>query len=136
MNASFQRGAALVVSTFLFVGCSGDAGRGLPKSPVSGIVKYKQELPEGQITFQHATGEMTTVKFGADGKYTQVIPRGPNKVIVVSASSSLTDTKPGKVRSMEVFTSRIPTKYNNFATSGLEYVVTDGENTFDINLVD
>jgi hypothetical protein len=136
MFTGFSRWGLALAGVLLFVGCSGQAGRGLETAPVVGVVKFTKELPEGQIIFQHSSGEMVTTTFGDDGEYTAEVPVGKNKVTVISNTSSLSDTKPGQVREMEIYTSLIPKRYNEFATSGLEYEVTDGENTFDINLTD
>ena len=45
-------------------------------------------LPEGQVVFQHSTGEAAATKFGADGKYTVDVPQGKNQVMVRSVESS------------------------------------------------
>lgn len=118
------------------LGCGGSDARNLPTSPVSGTVTYKTSLPEGQIVFQHPTGETTATKFGADGKYKLDVPQGKNLVMVTSLQSSLSDQKEGGPRAMETYTSRIPERYASFMTSKLEYEVKDGPNSYDVKLTD
>ena len=117
-------------------GCGGSDARNLPTAPVSGTVTYKSALPEGQIVFQHPTGEMAATKFGADGKFQLDVPQGKNLVMVTSLESSVTEQKEGGPRAMEVYTSRIPERYASFTTSKLEYDVKEGENSFDVKLTD
>jgi hypothetical protein len=121
--------AAVVVS-----GCGGEASRNLPKAPVTGTVSYTKPFPQGEITFQHPSGEMAVAKFGEDGKYQVDVPVGPNKVMVRSQTSNLEQGKrPGGV---ELFTNHLPAKYSSFTTSKLEYTVKDGQNEFNVPLAD
>lgn len=128
--------AAALVATAIS-GCGGDK-RDLAMSTVSGTVTYKTALPEGQIVFQHESGESAATKFGADGKYTLDVPQGKNQVIVRSIESTL-PTPPAEgaapgPRGMEVHKSRIPESYANFGTSGLSFDVKDGPQTYNIEL--
>jgi hypothetical protein len=109
-------------------------------SAVSGIVKYKAELPEGQIVFQHSSGEAAAAKFGPDGKYEVEVPQGKNRVMVRSMEVTLPQepaegAAPGP-RGMEVHKSRIPEHYANFETSGLGIDVKEGPQTFNVDLAD
>jgi len=139
MNVNCRRAATLVVVALAASGCGGDS-RSLATATVTGTVKYKTALPEGQIVFQHATGEPSAAKFGPDGKYTAEVAIGKNQVLVTSQESSLANQDKGPAKAgpkmMEIYTSRIPERYGNFNTSGLEVEVKDGSNTFDVNLED
>lgn len=137
MFNSIRIGRLFVVPLALAVcGCGGGDKRDLSMSPVSGTVTYKTVLPEGQIVFQHPTGEVAATKFGPDGKYQLDVPQGKNQVMVTSLESSMTEQKEGGPRAMETYTSRIPTKYASFATSKLEIDVKEGPNSFDVKLTD
>lgn len=120
--------------TVLVVGC-GPKGRGLPTAKVKGTVKYAaNKIPEGQINFQHDTGEMTGMKFGADGIYELDVPVGKNKVMVTSLVSNQGESSKGSGKQMEVFTNRVPDKYSNFDSSGLEVDVPKDGTTYDVTL--
>jgi hypothetical protein len=137
VSNSIRAGRRFVVPLALALcGCGGSDERNLPMSPVSGTVTYTTALPEGQIVFQHPTGEMAATKFGPDGKFQLDVPQGKNQVMVTSLESSITDQKEGGPRAMETYTSRIPTKYASFATSSLEVDVKEGPNSFEVKLTD
>ena len=116
-------------------GCGGGKPRSLPKSPVKGEVTLDgQHLPDGQIVFVHESGDIASVTFQGDGKYSASVAQGKNQVMVKSVV--ITGGKEGanKATSMEIQTSRIPEKYTTPALSGLEYVVTTGDNTYNVAL--
>jgi len=115
-------------------GCGGSDARNLAKAPVAGKISYPDKFPGGEVIFMHDSGEMTVIKFGADGAYTGEVPTGHNKVAVMSKTSSFESSPADKGRTMEMFTYNIPQKYADFATSKLEYDVKDGANSFDIPL--
>lgn len=120
----------------LVVGC-GPTGRGLPMAKLKGTVKYAgKEVPEGKVVFQHTSGEMTGTDLGAGGAYELDVPVGKNKVMVTSLLSNQGEATQGSGRQMEIFTNRVPDKYSNFDSSGLEVDVKEGGSTFDINLTD
>ncbi len=102
---------------------------------VKGTVKYAGgNVPDGQINFQHSTGEMTGTKFGADGKYELDVAVGKNKVMVTSLVSNQGESSKGSGKQMEVFTNRVPDKYSNFDSSGLEVDVAKDGSTYDVTL--
>jgi hypothetical protein len=124
--------ACLAIGSFL-AGC-GSEGRGLTKWPVEGEITFDgKHLPDGTIFFLHETGEIASVNFGDDGRYRVEVAEGANNVLVKSA-----DITPGKAwpggREMEVHKTRIPQKYSDAATSGLQVVVKASENTYDVPL--
>ena len=123
-----------LLSLLAFAGCGGYDERKLPKAPVTGKVTYADKFPGGEVVFMHDSGEMTVLKFGADGAYSGDVPTGHNKIAVMSKTSSFESSPADKGRTMEMFTYNIPQKYADFATSKLEYDVKDGGNTFDIPL--
>jgi hypothetical protein len=128
--------AWVTVAVALTLGC-GPAGRGLPMAKVKGTVKYAGgNIPEGKVVFQHLSGEMTGIDFGADGVYELDVPVGKNKVMVTSLVSNMSEGAPGSGRQMEMFTNRLPDKYANFDSSGLEVDVAASGTTFDVNLTD
>lgn len=124
----------LAFSCGLF-GCGASKPRGLPKSPVSGEIKFDgQHLPDGQIVFVHESGDIASVTFKGDGKYTASVAQGKNQVMVKSVVITGGKEGPSKAASMEIQTSRIPEKYMTPALSGLEYVVAAGPNTYNVEL--
>lgn len=141
MNAVWLRAGAIAATTCLWMyGCGGESKPAVPMGSVTGTVTYKTALPEGQIIFQHASGASAAAKFGADGKYLVEVPQGKNQVAVRSIESSL-PKEPGEgaapgPRVMETYTSRIPERYANFATSALEVEVKEGTTTYDVKLED
>lgn len=125
----------LLVGCLMFMGCRESDSRGLTKSPVLGTVSYGKPFPQGEVIFKHPSGEITVAKFEANGQYKAHVPEGVNKVMVRSQTSSFAEQgRPGGQQ--EVFTDHIPKRYRDFATSKMEYTVQDGENTFDIKLID
>jgi hypothetical protein len=127
---------SLVLVALCVAGCSKSAERNLPKAPVNGTVTYTKALPQGEVIFQHASGETTVAKFGSDGKYKQDVPVGANKVMVRSQTSSTQDTNARPGMQMEIYTNHAPLKYGNFGTSKLEYTVKEGDNTFNVEMKD
>lgn len=129
----------IALAGLCLAGCSKSAERNLPKAPVSGTVTYSKPLPQGEVVFQHSSGELVVAKFGPDGKYKQDVPIGPNKVMVRSQTSSTQENQQRAGMQMEIFTNHAPLKYANFGTSNLEYTVKEGkegDNTFDVKMVD
>lgn len=126
--------ASLIVAIGMTVGC-GPKGRGLPTAQVKGTVKYAGgSIPDGKIAFQHESGEMTATNFGADGTYKLDVTVGKNKVMVTSLISNMGESSKGSGKQMEVFTNRIPDKYSNFDSSGLEVDVAKDGSTYDVSL--
>lgn len=130
---------SVILVVLCAAGCSKSAERNLPKAPVTGTVTYTKSLPQGEVIFQHESGETIVAKFGSDGKYKQDVPIGPNKVMVRSQTSSTGDSNQRPGMQMEIYTNHAPLKYANFGTSKLEYTVKEGkegDNTFDVKMVD
>jgi len=137
-----SHGVALLTAACLLAasGCGASKSRNLPTGHVSGTVTYKTALPEGQVIFQHTTGEAAATKFGPDGKYALDVPVGKNQVMIRSLESSAAappaeGAAPGP-RAMETYKSRIPERYTDFNTSKLEYDIKEGENPIDIKIED
>lgn len=124
--------AVLIVA---LAGCS----RGL-ESSVSGLVTLDgQPIGPGFLVFAPAESNHNPAR-GAiqlDGHYalktinTRGLPAGKYQVSVTVLDQPT--VAPGE-RSMVAATSRIPEKYNNPQTSGLEFDVQPGGNTIDIEL--
>jgi hypothetical protein len=134
-NYSSYLQRCLLVGLLMLMGCRESDPRGLTKSPVLGTVSYGKPFPKGEVIFKHPSGEITVAKFEADGKYKTDVPEGVNKVIVRSQTSSFAEQgRPGGQQ--EIFTDHVPTRYRDFATSKMEYTVQEGENMFDIKLID
>ena len=126
----------LICGAILSSGC-GPKGRGLPKAKVTGTVTYPgKSLPNGKIIFQHTSGEMDAIPFGADGKYELDVTVGKNKVMVQSQTSSKEEAGPDSGRAMEVFTYHVPERYLSFDGSGLELDVPDSGTIYDVEIED
>lgn len=140
MNRFFAA-ACLVGCGLLTVGC-GSSG---PSGTVSGTVtKGGQGIP-AQIAFKSDTASVSGIS-DASGQFTLTngdsakIPVGKYRVAVSEVSGEaemseadyaamMTGGKPAPKSE-----SKIPAKYASFGTSGLEFTVTEGKNTFDIPL--
>lgn len=131
-----MRGCWLVgVGIAIVVGCS-PAG---PKAEVLGTVKLDgQAIGPGWIEFISADRKMSAGgTINADGSYTLVSnPKaklGPGKFQVsVSVREQPASVNPGD--RPPPGKSRIPEKYEQGETSGLEYEVAAGQNTIDVEL--
>jgi hypothetical protein len=134
-----KRASTVFAAVLILAGCSGSDAPELEMGHVTGTVTYSKPLPEGQVVFQHKSGEQTAAKFGADGKYALDVPVGVNQAMVRSIeSTAAAQPKEGEQgpRGMEVHSSRIPDHYSDFARSMLGIEVKPGENTYDIKLED
>lgn len=104
--------------------------------PIAAQVSYKGESSTASATSDPATGIYTL----RSGQVTD-IPVGTYQ-IAVSEVSSAVDTQSADYAAMMTGgasgstpkSSEIPAKYKAFGTSGLEFTVNKGENTFDIEL--
>jgi hypothetical protein len=125
-----------IVCIITFAGCSG----GLD-SQVSGTVTLDgQAIGPGFLVFVPIGSERNPAN-GAiqpDGSYelktVNTAGLHPGKYQVSVTILDQPDVPPGE-RSYVVAKSRIPAKYNDISTSGLEYEVESGNNTIDIPLV-
>jgi hypothetical protein len=148
---SFALFLSVIVSAAAFSGCDGRPSR----VPVTGNVTYEgQPLKEGKIIFEVAGARSAEGKI-VDGRIVDVFTFEPGdggaipgraKAAVFAtgsapaASPAATPADPGAAGpvSMDYMSggaSLIPARYNNPATSGLEYEISpDGPNDFEVKL--
>ena len=125
----------------LTVGC-GSSG---PSGTVSGTVTNGGQGIAAQVAFKSDTATVSGVS-DASGKFTlttgetENIPVGKYQVAVseVSTDSTMSDADyealmSGGAKAPKAV-SKIPAKYASFGSSGLEFTIVEGENTFDIPL--
>jgi hypothetical protein len=118
---------------FLAAGCGPEPKVELPMAKVTGTVKYEgHEIPSGRIVFMHERGDLSPAAFGADGKYETMVPVGKNQVMIDAKQSSFDAAPKSGVRGMETFTSFVPDRYGDFATSNLRVEVPEAGTTFDV----
>jgi len=133
-----------IVAAFLFVflaattGCSNDPGRGSVKGKITVDGK---PLPKGMITFLSEAGNKDPFSSAiVNGEYAiPDMPAAAAKVYIILPLSDeplqvdkgdlMAPVRPGRVSKLTV-----NEKYQNSATSGLEFTLQKGENTYDINL--
>lgn len=118
------------------------AGCGPGVGDVSGTVEYNGKVVKyADVTFYGADGVPHAVKVDRDGKYSiKKVPAGKCKVTVSSTNpkelpAGVRDGKrygPEEVDIKNWFP--IPPKYEDKATSGLEFEVTGGDNNIPIKL--
>jgi hypothetical protein len=117
-------------------------GCGRSVTEVSGTVRFKnQTLSSGSVTFVGQDGESSSSAIAENGSYRiENAPIGPVRIAVAShprvppplgkspgqAAALREDPKDGTVK--------IPKKYENHETSGLDYTVERGSNTINIDL--
>lgn len=147
---SFAASLLVLLCGAMFVGCDGRPSR----VPVTGNVTYEgQPLKEGEIVFEVAGARSSRGKI-VDGRIVDVFTFEPGdggaipgraKVAVYAtgsapAAAAATPADPGAAGpvSMDYMSggaSLIPARYNNPATSGLEYEISpDGPNDFEVKL--
>jgi hypothetical protein len=126
---------SLLVGLFLLGlaagGCSGSGSKEGPTGTVSGTVTYAgTPLTAGVVNF---IGEKRTASgpIQPDGRYTVTAPVGAAKITV-------TTTQPAAGAAPDIMGGAkavpIPSRYANPASSNLEYTVTKGKQTHDIDL--
>ncbi len=125
----------------LTLGCSGSG----PSGTVSGTVTKGGQGIAAQVAFKSDTASVSGIS-DASGKFTLTngdsanIPVGKYQVAVSEISSDATMSDADYEAMMTggatapKTESKIPAKYASFGTSGLEFTVTEGKNTFDISL--
>ena len=106
--------------------------------PVHGTVTLDGEpVSFGGVRFHSDDGRLATAKIGRDGGYSLATAKWGEGALPGSyrVSVQVRDIKP-ETETMPAWpgASRIPEKYEDPTTSGLEYEVTPGENRFDIRL--
>lgn len=148
---SFAASLLFLAGSASFPGCDGRPSR----VPVTGTVTYDgQPLKEGKIIFEVAGARPAEGKI-VDGKIIDVFTFEPGdggaipgqaKAAVFAtgaapaATPAATPADPGAAGPMSMDymsggASLIPTRYNNPATSGLEYEISpDGPNDFEVKL--
>lgn len=125
--------ALSVASLILAAGCGPEPKAELPTAKVTGTVKYEgHEIPTGRIVFMHARGDLSAANFGADGKYEVMVPVGKHQVMIDAKQSSFDAAPKSGVRGMETFTSFVPDRYGDFATSNLTLEVPEAGTIFDV----
>jgi hypothetical protein len=144
--SSFPSLAALLLALVL-AGCSG-------KGTISGRVIYKgQPLPSGAVAFYGAGNSVRTTQIDAQGNYSVTgVPAGPAKVCVITVPSGTAPVSgaagkmdPSKMGASPDVTSGtgtptapkyvpIPQKYKDPGTTDLDYTVTPGSQSWDIEL--
>jgi len=125
---------ALAAITVAGTGCSAPAEGG----PVSGTVTFNgKPLPAGGVTFHSRDGRASSGEI-LDGHYTiALVPLGPCRVTVLTAvgrgdiPEGATSIDPSKPLGSYI---PIPDRYHTPHKSDLNYTVTQGPQTYDINL--
>jgi len=126
-------------------GCS--SGVSLPLSGVSGTVtRGGKPLDGGQISFMSREGFGTSAAIGSQGEYTlasqygSAIPSGIYHVVIIPAALANVKTgdhsPPIRQEKDPANEARVPRKYWDFATSGLQFAVEPGRQKIDIKLDD
>ncbi|UUO06199.1 hypothetical protein M4951_22940 [Blastopirellula sp. J2-11] len=126
----------LIATAVCLTGCSGE--NAVPVSAVAGKVTFNdQPVSEGTVSFMSDQGFGASAPLEADGTYQlrsqhgAGLPHGAYKVIVQPKEEEFLESEraPRKTQSSD-----IPAKYQEFATSGLEIVIDEKPQTFDIQL--
>jgi hypothetical protein len=136
----FAPALALAATCFFATGCSESTGT------VSGTITVNgKPLPAGLITFESQVGKHDAFSAAIkDGKYeTAPIPAGDCKITVIHSTvagpggsgggNDLAPPKPGAGGKTGPAI-EVPSKYQRSDTSGLEFKVKSGPNTFDKDL--
>lgn len=127
---------SLVVSCMVFCGCNTS---GVDISKVSGTVTFEgQPVSEGVVCFMSDSGFGATAVLSEDGSYQlgsqhgQGIPNGTYKVTVMPVTEDVAESEARSYKAPK--RSDIPTRYQDFATSQLEFAVGAGTQVFDIQM--
>ncbi len=156
MRASPRHVSRLLAVLAAFAAALVVTGCGNPVGSVSGKVTYKgTALKGGNVVFAKANGQNEWAEIQEDGSYKfDKIPAGPVKVAVVTSSLKPPRQLPGQGQARannpppgqenpnksESAADRakryvaIPDKYEDPKTSGKEYTVKSGNQTYDITL--
>ena len=125
-------GIALLAGLLLAWGCS--KAEHNPCSLSGTVTVDEQPLDGGSLLLLTEDGQVSGAAVKTDGKYTlqckpgtYKVAVGPHEVIVGADGVPLDGLAP-------VNSIKIPKKYQDVGTSELEVVVTEGSNTYDINL--
>jgi hypothetical protein len=137
-----------IIFSVLFSFClatSGCGGSG-PSGTVTGKVTVGGSPIAAQISFRGETASASAVSDPTTGEFTlstgetNLVPVGKYQIAVSphAANTEISEADYEKLMTGGGDTtpkaSKIPTKYQSFGTSGLEYTVQEGLNTFDITL--
>lgn len=129
----------------LVAGCGGSG----PTGTVSGTVTLNGSPIAAQVTFMNNEATASAVSDSATGQYSLVygesnrIPLGTYNIAITAApgSDEITDQDyeammegDGASGTDSSAQSGIPTKFQRSSTSGLEFTVSEGDNSFDIKL--
>lgn len=135
--------SVMAVGLCMIFGCQSE--NSIPLGAVSGTVTRGDErLDEGQVSFMSRDGFGANAPIDSEGRYELTsqygnrIPAGTYHVVVVPASHleiPVGDTPPAiRNDKKQADTSKVPQKYWDFATSGLQYEIRSGKQTIDIRL--
>lgn len=109
------------------LGC-GDGRVKLPTASVAGAVTYQgKPLGLGRVIFLHPSGQAAAASLAANGTFQMVAFQGKNQVAIQCYESATLDSGSGAGAGWPV-KSLIPTRYGEFAASGLTFDVKPGEN--------
>jgi hypothetical protein len=141
-KVAVARVAVGLILTLLASGCGGGT------STITGTVKYLgRPLTNGQISFIGKDGKSASSTIGPDGKYTVTNAPTGSVTVTVLAYQTTGEAKLGSFtgeaklgskapKTQPSMTSAVPPKYNDPATSGLQYTIDSGSKTIDIDLTD
>jgi hypothetical protein len=115
-----------------------------PKAKVSGKVTYKGvPLPSGTVTFFGADNEFASAPIGSDGSYSaSAVPLGNVSVVVATPPPGISPEVAAKNPQLKLKgfkgstekTVAIPAKYSKPGGSGIGFNVSEGSQTYDIDL--
>ncbi|MEI6239159.1 MAG: hypothetical protein WCR51_02100 [Planctomycetia bacterium] len=113
------------------LGCGKPVPNGMVR--VHGSISYEgKRLPDGTINFEAADGKgSATARIQADGSFAAVMPPGAYRAMICSQDGVITFDKNFKPIEPP---SRIPKRYENLETSGLEFKVPTNDGQLTINL--
>lgn len=140
-NVNFCFSFVLTLFAIALSGCGG-GGDAPPLGRVSGTVTFQGEPVDGaEITFMSDDGVVAAATLGSDGtyqvssEYGRGIPLGTYHVAVTPPAPSPEDVDDdGNPLVDQSQFDKIPDMYRDFAQSGLEITVTEGSNTFDVDM--
>jgi hypothetical protein len=140
-----QYAAVVVYAAFLIIGtgCTSSSGSGT----ISGIVTVNgQKLKRGLVTFLPENSKKGVFNAAIiEGKYEiSSVPTGLAKVVIIpgldppgtgeNPADGNDKAPPPSGSKKDSFTTSVPAKYHDAATSGLELTVKSGRNEYDMNL--
>lgn len=130
----YRRAIAVCTGLLLMFNCSCRQDERKPTAPVSGVVTYQgRPLNHGRVVFIHECGQGAASQINSDGRYSLDAVLGKNVVMI-----ECLDTKDTGAASQDLLLPRgdslIPSRYQDYITSGLTCNVQEGKNTTDFSL--